>query len=215
VAKSIGKDNLARGWGRESKVVKKIIRRDFWNPQTQCFNFGKPSDGTYRAEKTTLPALGIYFGAASEEQTDQCVSSYASIDFSADGSVWPLFTGWASLAEFFGGKPVEAFQHLCSNVGLFTHFGAGYMEEVLHGERFQPAGVCPHQAWSETMVLQPALEGMLGLKSDSLSKRLTLRPYLPLGTTIRQISVGSRKSNKKKLIKEYSDVPANSIGRWC
>lgn len=277
VAKSIRKYKLARDWGSEALVVKRIIRRDFWNAQTRCFNFGKLSDGSYRIEKTTLPTPGIYFGAAGEEQADQCLSSYASTDFSTDwgvrtiassdpmysptgyhyGSVWPLFTGWACLAEFMAGRPVQAFQHLCSNLGLFRHFGAGYAEEVLHGEQFQPAGVCPHQAWSETMVLQPILEGMLGLKPDGLSKMLTLqpyfppqwsaaevrnirvgkqkvhlrmsrgngetrfqfrsfgdcpinvrlKPYLPLGMTLHEISLGSRRSKRTKLIKKHSDAP--------
>jgi hypothetical protein len=277
VARAIGRDKLARRWHRESLTVRRILRRDFWNPATECFNFGKLADGSYRTERTILTTLGIYFQVARKEQAAQSLSAYSSTNFSADwgvrivgtdnplfnpagyhyGSVWPLFTGWASLAEFAGGRPAEGFQHLSSNVGLFRHFAAGFTEEVLHGARFEPAGVCPHQAWSETMILQPIVEGMLGLRPDALSRTVALRPYLPphwatvevtnirigrklvhlnirrekgltrfqfrsstrrpinvmlqpflpLGTTVAQVRVGSRISNRKKLVREYSDVP--------
>jgi glycogen debranching enzyme len=277
VARSIGRDSLGREWRRESVAVRKIICTDFWNPKTGCFNFGKLWNGSYRKDKTSLTAPGIYFGCGSQEQASQCLSLCNSMDFSADwgvrivgrndplynptgyhyGSVWPLFTGWAALAEFVGARPVQAFQHICSSLGLFRAFSAGYTVEVLHGERFQPAGVCPHQAWSETMVLQPLLEGMFGLKVDSLGRTLSFRPYFPpewptaeiknirvgnqaielrmnrekgqtvfrfrsstprpinvqlqpyfpLGTRIDEILEGSKRSDKRTLIREYCDVP--------
>jgi glycogen debranching enzyme len=199
VARSLGKSEIARRWGREATSVKKVTQKDFWNIRTGRFNFGKMADGTYRTEKTALTTPGIYFGMASEAQANQCLTAFAANDFSTDwgvriigkgdplynptgyhyGSVWPLFTGWASLAEFVSGRALQGFQHLYSNVGLFRPFAAGYTQEVLNGECLQQAGVCPHQAWSETMVLQPMLEGMLGLKIDSLKRRLILRPYFP------------------------------------
>ncbi|NIA09953.1 MAG: hypothetical protein GWP10_09540, partial [Nitrospiraceae bacterium] len=67
-----------------------------------------------------------------------------------------------------------------NNLLVYKHWAKGYVEEVLNGEVYKPSGVCHHQCWSETMVLQPALEGMLGLKPDALENRLHLSPRLPL-----------------------------------
>jgi hypothetical protein len=53
------------------------------------------------------------------------------------------------------------------------------VEEVLNGGEYQPSGVCPHQCWSETMVLQPAIEGMLGLDVRAQENRVILAPHLP------------------------------------
>lgn len=37
-----------------------------------------------------------------------------------------------------------------------------------------------HQCWSETMVIQPVVEGMLGFSSDALNHTMTLAPRFPL-----------------------------------
>lgn len=199
VASALKKNSLAKKWRRESETVREIVKNEFWNATTNFYNFGKFKDGTYNTEKTVLPAVGIYLGAAEKEHAAQCLTEYASHRFSADwgtriigsdnamydpqgyhyGSVWPLFTGWTALAEFKSYRPLQGYIHLINNLLVYQHFAAGYVEEVLHGEQFQPAGVCPHQAWSETMVLQPILEGMLGLEFDALRNQLTLRPYFP------------------------------------
>jgi len=62
---------------------------------------------------------------------------------------------------------------------IYRHWAAGYVEEVLNGRTFMPAGVCSHQAWSESMVLQPLLEGMLGYRVDARTGSLTLKPWFP------------------------------------
>ena len=66
-----------------------------------------------------------------------------------------------------------------NNLLVYQHWAKGFVEEVLNGEDFQPSGVCPHQCWSETMVLQPTLEGMLGLYPDATKNYLKISPQLP------------------------------------
>jgi hypothetical protein len=61
----------------------------------------------------------------------------------------------------------------------YRHGAPGSIEETLNGDVFLPNGVCSHQCWSETMVLQPAIEGMLGLRPDAMNNRLQLSPYFP------------------------------------
>jgi glycosidase len=95
------------------------------------------------------------------------------------GSVWPLFTGWASLGDYSSGYPVQGFSKMMSNLLIYKNWSLGYIEEVLHGIQYKYFGVCRHQCWSETMVLQPAIEGMLGLKPDAMADTLDLSLNFP------------------------------------
>ena len=199
IAKAVNERRLMSSCKREADAVRTIVKKDFRNDKTGFYNFAKNGDGSFRSEKTVLPTVGMYFDCVEEDFSQRSLSEYASDNFSADwgvrivgkddplfeptgyhyGSIWPLFTGWTSLAEFHLHRPLQGFAHLLSNVLLYDQFSAGCVEEVLHGIRFEPAGVCPHQAWSGTMILQPALEGMLGLKTDARASSIELRPYLP------------------------------------
>ncbi|MDP2884965.1 MAG: amylo-alpha-1,6-glucosidase [Ignavibacteria bacterium] len=216
VAELAGEAMLARKWRRESKVVRNIVKRDFWNPQTGFYNFAKHQDGHFHEEQTVLPAVGMYFGCSEEKNLSVSLDEYASDNFSSDwgvrivgknnslfnpagyhnGSIWPLFTGWTALAEFSHQRPLQGYLHLLSNLLLYDQFCGGCIEEVLHGDRFQAAGVCPHQAWSQSMVLQPVLEGMIGLKADALKRTLDLSPYFPphwKKAEVRNIRVGDQR----------------------
>ncbi|MFQ6116420.1 MAG: amylo-alpha-1,6-glucosidase, partial [bacterium] len=182
-----------------AKKVRKIIQQTFWNHESQFYSFGKQADGAFNPEKTVLPTVAMHFDLTEAENSEKCLVEYASANFSSDwgtrmvdqnsalynpsgyhtGSVWPLFTGWVSLAEYKYNRPTQGFIHVMNNLLPYKNWEAGYLEEVLHGEYFQPAGVCAHQAWSESMVLQPILEGMLGLGREARNNHVTLKPAFP------------------------------------
>jgi len=64
----------------------------------------------------------------------------------------------------------------------------------MNGSTYEPSGVCPHQCWSETMVLQPAIEGMLGLIVNDGEKKIVLSPHFPAGwdsVSVRNIRAGN------------------------
>ena len=96
------------------------------------------------------------------------------------GSVWPLFTGWTALAEYQYGNSVEGFTHMMNNMLIKNHWALGFVEEVVNGAVYKPTGVCPHQCWSETNVLHPAISGMVGWKPDATKKSARLMPRFPL-----------------------------------
>ena len=216
VASACHKKSLADKWKQGFQQVLRVIEKQFWNGQTEFYNFAKRADGTFCEEKTLLPAVGISFGYGKRVHAEKCLESYASEGFSADwgtrivgndnplynptgyhyGSVWPLFTGWTSLAEFKMGRPIQGYVHAMNNLLLYDRFAAGTIEEVLHGEMFQPAGVCSHQAWSESMALQPVFDGMLGIEPDATRGHLSLRPYFPpnwKSVKVQNIPLGKRR----------------------
>jgi hypothetical protein len=96
------------------------------------------------------------------------------------GSVWPLFTGWASVAEYRYRRPFQAYENLRANA-LLTFAGApGHITEVLSGDSNQALSQStPHQTWSSAMVIAPLLLGMFDLRVDALNRRISLAPQLP------------------------------------
>jgi hypothetical protein len=96
------------------------------------------------------------------------------------GSIWPLFTGWASVAEYRYRRPFAAYENLRANA-LLTFAGApGHVTEVLSGDANQGlATATPHQTWSSAMVIAPLLLGMFDLRVDALDRRISLSPQLP------------------------------------
>ncbi len=96
------------------------------------------------------------------------------------GSVWPLFTGWAALAEFRGGQPLAGYQMLMQNARLTTISDLGADTELLSGDFNVPFGrSTSHQMWSSAMVIIPALRGLFGIDINTASKTITVNPQLP------------------------------------
>ena len=113
------------------------------------------------------------------------------------GSVWPLFTGWASLGAYRYGRPHVGWQALMANALLTDAYALGYITELLSGDFQAPFGrSSPHQVWSEAMVVTPLVRGLLGLDVTRTAKDgavLTVAPQLPADwrdLTIRNIVVG-------------------------
>jgi len=184
---------------KDYRTVKKIINKDFWDEDYSFFYQGKFKDGKYHREPTILQTVPMYFNLIDDEKANKVLKHFSENKYSTDwgtrivsydsefykpqgyhtGSVWPLFTGWTALAEYQHNKNFQAFTHLMNNLKVYQNWGLGFVEEVLNGIEYKPAGVCSHQCWSETMVLQPALEGMLGFKPDAMNKTIRLQPDLP------------------------------------
>lgn len=183
----------------DSWAVQQRIERDFWNEAAGCYRYALRRDGTYVDEPTLMPATLMHGGLLDPGRAAPMLEAYAGPAFSTDwgvrlvradsplynpvgyhyGSVWPLYTGWTALAEYAYARPVQGFVHVMNTLRLYRTGALGVIDEMLHGEVFEPAGVCPHQGWSETAVLHPILSGMLGVRRRALEGVLHLRPRLP------------------------------------
>jgi hypothetical protein len=97
-----------------------------------------------------------------------------------NGSVWPLFTGWASMGAYRYGRPHVGLQALMSNVLLQRQGALGYVTELLSGDFNAPFGRSSHhQIWSEAMTVTPLLRGMLGVEVEDSGKSVRFSPQLP------------------------------------
>jgi glycogen debranching enzyme len=151
-------------------------------------------------EDTVLPAVPLWFGVLDEERAqeeiDHLGSGHLATDWGArivsdesllydplsyhSGSVWPLFTGWASMGAYRYGRPAVGLQALMSNVLLREQGALGYTTELLSGDYDAPFGRSSHhQVWSEAMTVTPLLRGLLGLEVTDRGSTVRVAPQLP------------------------------------
>jgi glycogen debranching enzyme len=159
-------------------------------------------DATSYDENTVLPAVPLWFKTLSNEraqlQIDELGSGALATDWGTRilsdesqlydplsyhaGSVWPLFTGWASMGAYAYGRPHVGFQALMANALLTRQGAEGYVTELLSGDFNAPFGRSSHhQVWSEAMVITPLVRGLLGIEAGAAEGDAVLRlaPQLP------------------------------------
>lgn len=151
-------------------------------------------------EDTVLPAVPLWWrtleDARAQSQIDHLASGSIETDWGARiisnrsqlydplsyhyGSVWPLFTGWASMGAYRYGRPHAGYQALMANALLTYANALGYVTELLSGDFNAPFGRSSHhQVWSEAMVVTPIIRGLLGIDVSEGGMRLTFAPQLP------------------------------------
>jgi hypothetical protein len=160
---------------------------------------------------TIFPTVAWWDGDYALKEPDAMFKAWASSEFSTDwgtrdvgedqaiydpmsyhqGSVWPLYTGWTSLAEYRTGRPLAGYAHLMQNVNLTWAQDLGAVTELLSGAYFQPMGrSTTHQLWSSAMVLTPAIRGLFGVTVRG--KTVFVDPHLPAdwdSATLRHVPV--------------------------
>ena len=100
------------------------------------------------------------------------------------GSVWPLFTGWASVGEYRYHRAFPAYSNLRANALLALDGSLGHVAEVLSGDYYQPLSTnSPHQIWSAAMVISPLLRGLFGLQTDAVQHKVIFAPHVPADWT--------------------------------
>jgi glycogen debranching enzyme len=167
-------------------------------------------------EDTVLPAVPLWWRTLQDERAqyeiDHLGSGAMATDWGARiisnrsqlydplsyhyGSVWPLFTGWASMGAYRYGRPHVGYQALMANA-LLTYEGAlGYVTELLSGDFNAAFGRSSHhQVWSEAMVVTPLIRGLLGIEANDGGNALTFAPQLPANwdrVSVANLRVGDR-----------------------
>jgi hypothetical protein len=165
-------------------------------------------------EDTVLPAVPLWWRTASDDRAQLEIDHLGSGQMATDwgsriisnesklydplsyhyGSVWPLFTGWASTGAYRYGRPHVGYQSLMANALLTYTNALGYVTELLSGDFNAPFGRSSHhQVWSEAMVITPTMRGLLGLEAGAGGKELRFEPQLPANwdhVEVRNVAVG-------------------------
>jgi glycogen debranching enzyme len=212
MAKLMQDQTLATSAAAQSKHIAEIVAS--YRQSDGTYAFSRNSDGSFDQTSTIFPAVALWSEKESLPTPDAMLSLWASHHFATDwgvrsvndtaavfdpisyhqGSVWPLFTGWASLAQYRSDRPHAGYAALMRNVDLTWAQDPGFVTEVLSGKFFQPLGrSSSHQLWSSAMVLSPAIRGLFGIEADALHRTLRLQPHLPASwdsAEIRNVRVG-------------------------
>jgi glycogen debranching enzyme len=166
-------------------------------------------------EDTVLPAVPLWWRVLDDERAQSEIDHLGGASMATDwgariisarselydplsyhyGSVWPLFTGWASMGAYRYGRPHVGYQALMANALLTFQGALGYVTELLSGDRNAPFGRSSHhQVWSEAMVLSPMIRGLLGIEATDGGRSLTFAPQLPADwdfVTVRNVAAGA------------------------
>lgn len=214
LARIAGHDDLATQADRRATHLRQVIEQEYYLPQTSFYAFSHNEDGTTDNTPTIFPSVAWWDGTYSLTQSEPMLQRWASSEFSTDwgtrilsdkvsfydpisyhqGSVWPLFTGWVSVAEYRAGHPLSGYAHLMQNADLTWSQDLGDVTELLSGRFYQVLGrSTAHQLWSSSMVISPILRGMFGLEWDVSHRTLTVTPHLPADwntATLRRVPFG-------------------------
>ena len=198
--KDHSKSDAARN---RAETLAKTINAEYWDADKHCYAFSRNMDGSLDKTSTVYPALAWWDppgGKSILAQPDGCLSQFAASALNTDwglrdvadtepiydgmsyhqGSVWPLFTGWAAMAEYRANQPLAGYQILMENANLTRAQDLGAVTELLSGDFYVPFGrSTSHQLWSSAMVITPILRGLFGISIDSQTKTITVNPHLP------------------------------------
>ena len=151
-------------------------------------------------EDTVLPSVPLWFQTMTDDRAQSEIDHLGSGEMMTDwgariisnqsrlydplsyhyGSVWPLFTGWASMGAYRYGRSHVGYQALMGNALLSFTGALGYVTELLSGDFNAPFGRSSHhQIWSEAMVITPAMRGLLGIEVSAGGRDLRFAPQLP------------------------------------
>jgi len=207
IEKLLGSSEKAAAAQQRADKIAGTIEAEYWDPAKSCYAFSHSADGSQDRTSTVYPAMAWWDPAGTNGKSilahpEGCLQQLAAHTLNTDwglrdvandekiydgmsyhqGSVWPLFTGWAALAEYRGGQPLAGYQMLKENANLTWGEDLGADTELLSGDFYVPMGrSTSHQLWSSAMVITPTLRGLFGISIDAQSKTVTVNPHLPSG----------------------------------
>jgi glycogen debranching enzyme len=223
LAQVTGQEEMSKALAKEFETQRALVNESFWITDKKRFAFALDKNDKQVDEPSVLATVPMWFGLPSEADAVSMLKQLADVDHETDwgmriisnrsplfsgggyhyGSVWPLFTGWASVAEYRYHQTFPAYANLRANALMVLDGSLGHVTEVLSGDYYQPlATSSPHQIWSAAMVVSPILRGMLGLETDAIHHSVKLAPHVPADWT--HFSLENVRVDKDTLLMRYT-----------
>ena len=176
-ARALGKSEFADELAYRAAAARASLELSFYDPLEDRYATGRRADTSKNVAETVMTAVPLLLGAVTSARCSGWLDRVAGEDFTADwgvrlvprsdpgyepdgyhaGSIWPLYTGWVSMAERAAGREESADRHWRQVASLYKACALGAWPEVLHGEERRCIGVTSDQAWSTAMALLPLL----------------------------------------------------------
>jgi glycogen debranching enzyme len=195
-----GKDDISKQLADEFVRQKQLVNHAFWSAESGAYAFALDKNNEKVIEPSVLATVPMWFGLLDPEKANSMLTQLAGPEHQTDwgmriissqsprydgggyhyGSVWPLFTGWASVGEYRYHRAAPAYSNLRSNALMALDGSLGHVTEVLSGDYYQGLSTSsPHQIWSAAMVISSLLRGMMGLETNAATNQLTFAPHVP------------------------------------
>lgn len=199
-----GKDDESKQLADDFAHQKQLVNQAFWSQESGTYAFALDKNNQKVIEPSVLATVPMWFGLLDEQKAESMINQLAGPDHETDwgmriisdrasrydaggyhyGSVWPLFTGWASVGEYRYHHAFPAYSNFRSNALLALDGSLGHVAEVLSGDYYQPLSTnSPHQIWSAAMVISPLLRGLFGLQTDAAQYKVVFSPHAPADWT--------------------------------
>ena len=200
LAHVVGKEDVSKQLAQEYETHRSLVNQLFWSSESGTFAFALDTTNQKVIEPSALATVPMWFGLLDEHNAEVMLNQLAGPEHESDwgmriissssprydaggyhyGSVWPLFTGWASVGEYRYHHALPGYLNLQANAQLALDGSLGHVTEVLSGDYYQPLSTSsPHQIWSAAMVISPLLRGLLGLQADAINRRIRFAPHVP------------------------------------
>src|SRR5882757_1194830 len=144
----------AKSLADEFAKARKQLNEAFWSSERKFFAFALDRENKRVDEPTVLTAVPMSLGLTDEDKSQRTIEELSQHEHQTDwgmriisnrsakyggggyhyGSVWPLFTGWASVAEYQYHKPQAGYDNLRANALLALDGSPGHVTEVLSGD---------------------------------------------------------------------------------
>jgi glycogen debranching enzyme len=204
LAHLLGKEEERAALAKDLENGKLALNKAFWIATSGRYAFALDGKGEQVDVPSVLSTVPMWFGLLDRDKAQAMIGQLDGPEAETDwgtriipanqpkydaagyhsGTVWPLFTGWASVGEYRYHEALPAYANLRSNALLTFDDSLGHVTEVLSGDYYQSLSTAsPHQIWSSAMVISPMLTGMLGLDTDALAHHLTFSPHTPANWT--------------------------------
>jgi glycogen debranching enzyme len=200
LARRMGDEQQARD--AESRAATARASLEGWFSRSKPWLvFGRLVDGSTYDAQSSWQGLALAWAGLDAEKTRRAVEALSRPELSTpwgarlfatdspnydplsynDGSVWPFVTSFVNLAEFQHHLASAGLQRLFGVASVTGLSGAGFLTEYLSGEREQalPRAV-PHQLFSSSAVVMPAISGLLGLEGNAFDRTVRFAPHIPM-----------------------------------
>ncbi|GEM_PF-368581 len=198
LAGDFGEPGRAAEWAAQARRIREAIEEGFWDEERGRYAHALKTDGSFDPSPSALHLQPFLLPGRDGRRAARALAQASTLAALAPwgqrllpagdprydprsyqgGSVWPLFGGFAALASYLYGRPDLGWLRTEALLRLVLDFDRGLLAEVLDGERYEPRGVCPHQAWSHAALLGPLVTGLLGARPGD-GGRFELAPRLP------------------------------------
>jgi glycogen debranching enzyme len=138
LARIAGKEDISKQLADDFARQKQLVNPAFWSEESGTYAFALDNNNQKVIEPSVLATVPMWFGLLDDQNSERMINQLAGPDHQTDwgmriisdkasrydaggyhfGSVWPLFTGWASVGEYRYHRAFPAYENLRANALL-------------------------------------------------------------------------------------------------